>query len=72
MWNRDLSDRDPDGPLPAEDPVVEENDGSFGARRTKDPFAVVRAWREQAEAHGWSLRQTMIALGPQASQKPGD
>jgi FMN-dependent oxidoreductase (nitrilotriacetate monooxygenase family) len=65
VWNRDLSDRDPDGPLPAEDPVVEENDGSFGARRTKDPHAVVRAWREQAEANGWSLRETVIALGPQ-------
>lgn len=32
LWNRDLSDRDVDGPLPKEDPVVVENDGSFGAR----------------------------------------
>ncbi|MFF7981074.1 hypothetical protein ACFZDK_18390 [Streptomyces sp. NPDC007901] len=22
-------------------------------------------WRAQAEAHGWSLRETVIALGPQ-------
>lgn len=65
VWNRDLSDRDPDGPLPAEDPVVAENDGSFGARRIADPHAVTRSWREQAEANGWSLRETVIALGPQ-------
>jgi FMN-dependent oxidoreductase (nitrilotriacetate monooxygenase family) len=65
VWNRDLSDRDADGPLPAEDPVVAENDGSFGSRRVKDPYAVVREWRERAEANGWSLRDTVIALGPQ-------
>lgn len=64
-WNRDLSDRDADGPLPDEDPIVEENDGSFGSRRVADPFAVVKMWREKAEAHGWSLRETVIELGPQ-------
>ncbi|MDX3848211.1 NtaA/DmoA family FMN-dependent monooxygenase [Streptomyces europaeiscabiei] len=65
LWNRDLSDRDADGPLPKEDPVVVENDGSFGARRTADPHKVVAEWREKAEAGGWSLRETVIALGPQ-------
>ncbi|HEY0812355.1 MAG TPA: NtaA/DmoA family FMN-dependent monooxygenase [Pseudonocardia sp.] len=65
VWNRDLSDRDADGPLPAEDPIVAENDGSFGSRRTKDPYAVVRSWREQAEANHWTLREAVIALGPQ-------
>ena len=65
VWNRDLSDRDPDGPLPAEDPVVADNDGSFGSRRIKDPYAVANAWRAQAEANCWSLRDAVIALGPQ-------
>jgi FMN-dependent oxidoreductase (nitrilotriacetate monooxygenase family) len=65
IWNRDLSDRDADGPLPTEDPVIEENSGAFGARRVADPRAVVAEWREKAEANGWSLRETVIALGPQ-------
>ncbi|MGY5051478.1 LLM class flavin-dependent oxidoreductase [Streptomyces sp. 900105755] len=65
LWGIDLSDRDADGPLPAEDPVVAENDGSFGARRIADPRSVVAEWRAKAEAHGWSLRETVIALGPQ-------
>lgn len=65
LWGLDLSDRDADGPLPEEDPVVAENDGSFGARRITDPRKVVAEWREKAEAHRWSLRETVIALGPQ-------
>ncbi|GAA5173629.1 NtaA/DmoA family FMN-dependent monooxygenase [Pseudonocardia eucalypti] len=65
VWNRDLSDRDADGPLPAEDPVVAENSGAFGARRIADPHAVVAEWRAKAEANNWSLRETVIALGPQ-------
>ncbi|MEE1755371.1 NtaA/DmoA family FMN-dependent monooxygenase [Streptomyces sp. SP18CS02] len=65
LWNIDLSDRDADGPLPAEDPVVVENTGSFGNRRVADPHAVVATWREKAEANGWSLRETVIELGPQ-------
>jgi FMN-dependent oxidoreductase (nitrilotriacetate monooxygenase family) len=65
LWNIDLSDRDADGPLPAEDPVIVENTGAFGARRIADPRAVVAQWREKAEANGWSLRETAIALGPQ-------
>jgi FMN-dependent oxidoreductase (nitrilotriacetate monooxygenase family) len=65
LWNRDLSGRDADDPLPAEDPVVEENTGAFGARRVQDPHAQVARWRAAAEANGWSLRETVIALGPQ-------
>ena len=65
VWGFDLSDRDADGPLPKEDAVIVENTGAFGARRVADPQAVVTKWREQAEANGWSLRETAIALGPQ-------
>jgi alkanesulfonate monooxygenase SsuD/methylene tetrahydromethanopterin reductase-like flavin-dependent oxidoreductase (luciferase family) len=62
---RDFAARNADGPLPAEDPVIEENTGAFGARRVKDPFADVARWRAAAAANGWSLRETVIALGPQ-------
>ena len=65
VWGFDLSGRDADGPVPKEDAVVVENTGAFGARRVADPQAVVANWRAQAEANGWSLRETAIALGPQ-------
>ncbi len=67
LWGIDLSGRDADGPLPKEDPVVAENDGSFGARRITDPRQVVAEWREKADANRWSLRETVIALGPSAA-----
>lgn len=59
LWGRDLSSYDPDGPLPAEDPVV----GSTVAQGRvgyNDPAPIVAEWRAQAEANGWSLRQTVI------------
>ncbi|MEU6880397.1 NtaA/DmoA family FMN-dependent monooxygenase [Streptomyces sp. NPDC046712] len=65
LWGIDLSGRDADGPLPAEDPVVVENTGAFGSRRIADPRAVVAEWCAKAEANGWSLRETVIELGPQ-------
>ncbi|WP_329112579.1 NtaA/DmoA family FMN-dependent monooxygenase [Streptomyces sp. NBC_01353] len=65
LWGIDLTGRDADGPLPAEDPVVVENTGAFGSRRIADPRAVVAEWRAKAEANGWSLRETVIELGPQ-------
>ncbi|MFI8823638.1 NtaA/DmoA family FMN-dependent monooxygenase [Streptomyces sp. NPDC053431] len=65
LWNLDLSERDADGPLPAEDPVVLENTGAFGSARIADPRTVVAEWRAKAEANGWSLRETVIELGPQ-------
>ncbi|WP_427888725.1 NtaA/DmoA family FMN-dependent monooxygenase [Kribbella sp. GL6] len=59
LWGRDLSAYDPDGPLPAEDPVVGSavTQGRVGYN---DPFPIVAEWRAQAAAHGWSLRQTVI------------
>ncbi|MCX2180479.1 NtaA/DmoA family FMN-dependent monooxygenase [Streptomyces sp. SKN60] len=67
VWNRDLSNQDADGPLPAEDPVVVENTGAFGSVRIADPRALAAEWRAKAEANGWSLRETVIELGPQRS-----
>ncbi|MFB7512553.1 NtaA/DmoA family FMN-dependent monooxygenase [Streptomyces sp. NPDC056144] len=65
VWNIDLSDRDADGPLPADEPVIAEYDGTFGTRAVKDPRATIAEWRARAEANGWSLRETVIELGPQ-------
>jgi FMN-dependent oxidoreductase (nitrilotriacetate monooxygenase family) len=63
LWNRDLSDRDPDGPLPTEDPVVGENTISKGrasVRMYRDPVAIANEWRALAEAKKLSLRQVVI------------
>jgi alkanesulfonate monooxygenase SsuD/methylene tetrahydromethanopterin reductase-like flavin-dependent oxidoreductase (luciferase family) len=65
VWGRDLSDRDADGPLPAEDPVVAEPTGTMGSRRWRDPRAIVQQWRDVAEAEKLTLRETVIRLGPQ-------
>lgn len=59
LWGRDLSAYDPDGPLPAEDPVVGSS-VTQGRVGYNDPFPIVSEWRAQAEANGWSLRQTVI------------
>ena len=63
LWNRDLSDRDPDGPLPAEDPVTGENTISKGrasVRMYRDPVATANEWRALAEAKKLTLREVVI------------
>jgi alkanesulfonate monooxygenase SsuD/methylene tetrahydromethanopterin reductase-like flavin-dependent oxidoreductase (luciferase family) len=61
VWQRDLSDYDPDGPLPdvepADDPTV-----SQGRVRHGDPKAVAAAWRERAQADNLSIRELVIAV----------
>ncbi|WP_037203189.1 MULTISPECIES: NtaA/DmoA family FMN-dependent monooxygenase [Rhodococcus] len=62
VWGRDLSDRDPDGPLPEFDPVPAPISVTRGAARDgKDPLAIAREWRALAEAQNLSLRQVAIA-----------
>ncbi|MEV4435681.1 LLM class flavin-dependent oxidoreductase [Streptomyces sp. NPDC049585] len=66
VWGRDLSDLDPDGPLPTCDP---DPQGRLFQGRVAlgDPFAVVAKWRALAEAKGLSARQTVIeATGRQS------
>jgi FMN-dependent oxidoreductase (nitrilotriacetate monooxygenase family) len=61
VWGRDLSDRDPDGPLPEDDPVPAPISVTRGAARDgKDPVAIVKQWRALAEAKNLSLRQVAI------------
>ncbi len=65
LWGVDLSGRDADGPLPTEDPVVAEPTGTMGSRRWTDPRTIVARWRQVADDQKLSLRDTVIALGPQ-------
>jgi alkanesulfonate monooxygenase SsuD/methylene tetrahydromethanopterin reductase-like flavin-dependent oxidoreductase (luciferase family) len=71
LWNRDLSDRDPDGPLPSEEPNEPDQSGAFGAARFNDARETVTRWRQAAEANGWSLRETVIRLGRRAGGHVG-
>ncbi|MEV3903211.1 NtaA/DmoA family FMN-dependent monooxygenase [Mycobacterium sp. NPDC050551] len=61
VWQRDLSDHDPDGPLPdvepADDPTLTQ-----GRVRHADPKAMAAAWRERAEAEKLSIRELVIAV----------
>jgi FMN-dependent oxidoreductase (nitrilotriacetate monooxygenase family) len=65
LWNRDLSDRDPEGPLPTEDPIVGENTIAMGrasVRMYRDPVATAQQWRELATAKNLSLREVVIEM----------
>jgi len=65
LWNRDLSGYDPDGPLPAVDPVVGENTtarGRASVRMYSDPLATARDWRDRAAARNLSIRELIIEV----------
>ena len=68
VWNRDLSDVDPDGPVPSFDPKTADDvdsgahisKGRASVRMYKDPVAVANEWRELGEREGLSLREVVI------------
>ncbi|MUL78400.1 NtaA/DmoA family FMN-dependent monooxygenase [Mycolicibacterium sp. CBMA 226] len=65
LWNRDLSEHDPDGPLPSVDPVVGENTISRGrasVRAFRDPIAIAAEWRAKAEAQNLSSRELIVEV----------
>jgi FMN-dependent oxidoreductase (nitrilotriacetate monooxygenase family) len=64
IWNRDLSDLDPDGPLPAADPDLSEDHliTRGRVRHTKDPLGVAAQWRELAAAEDLSVRELVIRM----------
>jgi FMN-dependent oxidoreductase (nitrilotriacetate monooxygenase family) len=65
LWNRDLSDHNPDGPLPAVDPLVGENTiarGRASVRMYRDPLATAREWRELSEAKHLTTRELIIEV----------
>ncbi len=63
IWGTDLSAYDPDGPLPAIDPVQEVSGETRGAGfRAAQAKATADAWRERAAADGLSIRELVIRL----------
>lgn len=65
LWNRDLSDHDPDGPLPSVDPAVGEHTiarGRASVRMYRDPVATANEWRARAEAEKLTTRELIIAV----------
>ncbi len=61
VWGRDLSEYDPEGPLPDFDPTGDTGI-TQGRVRHGDPVAVARRWRERAEAEKLSIRELIIAV----------
>jgi FMN-dependent oxidoreductase (nitrilotriacetate monooxygenase family) len=68
VWNLDLSDVDPDGPVPSFDPKLEDDVDSGGhiskgrasVRMYRDPVATATEWRELGERENLSLREVVI------------
>ncbi|MDJ0393286.1 NtaA/DmoA family FMN-dependent monooxygenase [Rhodococcus sp. G-MC3] len=61
VWGRDLSNYDPDGPLPKEDPSDDVNI-TRGRVRHGDPVQVAKDWRAKAEAGNLSIRELIIEV----------
>jgi FMN-dependent oxidoreductase (nitrilotriacetate monooxygenase family) len=63
VWNRDLSEYDPDGPLPGIDPDLSEDTISKGrANVSSDRMETAKEWRSLAEERGLSIRELMIEV----------
>jgi FMN-dependent oxidoreductase (nitrilotriacetate monooxygenase family) len=63
LWNKDLSDHDPDGPLPAFDPVADDDSIIKGrARMFDDPRATANEWRALAQEKGLGIRDLIIEV----------
>jgi FMN-dependent oxidoreductase (nitrilotriacetate monooxygenase family) len=61
VWGRDLSDLDPDGPLPPDDPESSAIGVTRGTQRDgQDRVALARSWRALAEEKKLTLRQVAI------------
>jgi FMN-dependent oxidoreductase (nitrilotriacetate monooxygenase family) len=61
VWGRDLSEYDPDGPLPDIDPTGDTGI-TQGRVRHADPVAVAHRYRERAQADNLSIRELVIAV----------
>ncbi|MFB9931231.1 NtaA/DmoA family FMN-dependent monooxygenase [Amycolatopsis halotolerans] len=64
LWNTDLSDHDPNGPLPSFDPTVGDliSKGRASVRMHRDPVATAHEWRQLAEAKHLSSRELIIEV----------
>lgn len=64
VWNRDLTEYDPDGPLPEIEPDFEAPSLVQGQSRANfDPAEQVREWRALAEERKLSIRDLVIEVG---------
>ena len=61
VWQRDLSEYDPDGPLPDLEPL-DDLTVTRGRVRRGDPKATAAAWREWATAKNLSIRELVIEV----------
>jgi FMN-dependent oxidoreductase (nitrilotriacetate monooxygenase family) len=60
VWNRDLSQVDPDGPVPGLEPTPDAPKWVRGrAPLTQDAHATAEQWRELGRRNGWSLREVV-------------
>ena len=65
LWNRDLSDHDPDGPLPTVDPLESDEliaQGRASARSHGDRLEQAERWRTISQAKGLSTRETIVEV----------
>jgi FMN-dependent oxidoreductase (nitrilotriacetate monooxygenase family) len=67
LWNTDLSDHDPDGPLPAFDPVETDvngliSKGRASVRQHRDRVETANEWRARAEAEGLTTRELIVEV----------
>jgi alkanesulfonate monooxygenase SsuD/methylene tetrahydromethanopterin reductase-like flavin-dependent oxidoreductase (luciferase family) len=64
LWNTDLSGYDAEGPLPAVDPVLDEDDTIVKGRAGMYPDRLKTAaeWRARAEAKNLSIRDLIIEV----------
>ncbi|MCA1186758.1 MULTISPECIES: NtaA/DmoA family FMN-dependent monooxygenase [unclassified Saccharopolyspora] len=63
VWNRDLSDVDPDGPVPDLEPTPDAPKWIKGrAPLTQDAHATAEAWRELGRREGLTLRQVVTKV----------
>lgn len=62
VWGRDLSEYDPDGPLPDVEPSGDVNITRGRVRHEKDPREVAAVWRAKAEAENLSIRELITAV----------
>jgi FMN-dependent oxidoreductase (nitrilotriacetate monooxygenase family) len=67
VWGRDLSDWDPDGPLPDIEPDAGDGISKGRVPTGQDPTALVRTWREKADAEGLSIRELVLQVAPRES-----
>ena len=68
VWNADLSDHDPDGPLPSFEPKTDgEVSEGMAATKRLDRDDVAQQWRTLAAREGYTLRQTAAEMSAHQS-----